>query len=585
MADSVVSLLLETLNQLLDQDADLLLEVEDEIRSFHVELGLASGFIRNSEGQGNAQAVRDLAKKISDVAYEAEGDIDMLAFNIAKQRMRGKFGKLIHGFRYRSMLNDVSKKINGITKRVRDIYGNKVSNSKLNGTDRSQSFFTGDRKFKEIVLPCFPKVLEETLLDQLKEDGAREIISIVGEVGIGKTVLAKKIYNNISVQGHFDCLVWVHVSRDCKAGELLNKILERFQRPVAAEDMKEEDLRKKLSEYLQNKRYLIVMDDLRKIEGWDKVEQAFPDDGKGSRILLTCRPEYEDPQGRPTISHLLGLLNDKESWNSLCDGIFTAGICAPKFEAPGEQMAQKCKGSPLSLAFLGHLLVMQRQNVEAWYKLANYLNTFSIEGSDEHSINLLLSFVYENLPNHLSLCFLYFGMFPEGAEIPVRQLIQFWIAEGFIRQKGSTKMEDVGEQYLEDLIRLNLIQVTARRTDGGVKTCSIHDLFRKFCISKGRETKYLAILLENLSGAAHEKTFRRLAIHVTSSEGVFSELRRCSDIRSFHYSVLGTDHHAPLPTARWSTLYKVFKLLRVCNLGMIEVSRVPEEVGRLIHLR
>lgn len=421
MADSVVPLLLETLNQILDQDADLLLEVEDEIRSFHVELGLASGFIRNSEGQGNAKAVKDLAKKISDVAYEVEGDIDMLAVNVAKQRMRGKFGKFFYGFGHRSMLNDVSKKINSITKRVKEIYGNKVSDSKQNSTGSSQSFLTVDRNIKEVDdLQCFPEVLK-TLLGQLQnDDGAREILSIVGEVGIGKTALAKKIYSDISVQRHFECLVWVHVSRDCKAGELLNKILEHFQRPATAgemQDMKEEDLQKKLSGYLQNKRYLIVMDDLRKIEGWEKVEQAFPDDRKGSRLLLTCRPEYEDPQGSsPPISHSLRPLNDGESWISLSNGIFPTGIWAQKFEAPGEQMAQKCKGSPLSLAFLGHLLVMQLQNVEAWYKLANYLNTSSTEGS-EHSIDLLLSFVHENLPNHLSLCFLYFGMFPEGAEI------------------------------------------------------------------------------------------------------------------------------------------------------------------------
>ncbi|XP_062163799.1 disease resistance protein RPP8-like [Alnus glutinosa] len=586
MADSVVSLLLETLNQLLDQDADLLLDVEDEIRSFHVELGLANGFIRNSEGQGNAEAVKELEKEISKAAYDAEGDIDTLAVNVAKQRMRGKFGKFFHRFGHRSRLNDVSTKIKIITKRVKDIYGKKVSNNNQPGTGSSQSFLTGDRNIKEVDLTCFPEALK-TLLDQLrKDDGAREIISVVGEVGIGKTALAKKIYNDISVQGHFECLVWVQVSRDCKAVELLNKILERFQRPVSAgemHDMKEEDLQKKLSDYLQNKRYLIVMDDLRKIDGWDKVEQAFPDGGKGSRILLTCRPEYnKDPQGRPTNYSLpLSVLNEKESWISLCDGIFPAGICAPKFEVPGEQMAQKCKGSPLSLAFLGHLLVMQRQNVEAWYKLANYLNTSSTEGS-EHSIDLLLSFVHENLPNHLSLCFLYFGMFPEGAEIPVRQLIQFWIAEGFIRQKGSTKMEDVGEQYLEELIRLNLIQVTARRTDGGVKTCGIHDLFRKFCISKGRETKYLE-MPENLSDA-QEKTIRRLAIHVTSPKGVFSKLSRCSGVRSFHYSVIGTDH-VTLPTARWSTLYEGFNLIRVLNLGMIVVSGLPKEVGRLIHLR
>lgn len=91
MADSVVSLLLETLNQLLDQDADLLPEVEDELRSFHAELGLASGFIRNSVGQGNAGEVEVMAEEINKVAYRVEDDIDKLAVRIAKQRMRGEF--------------------------------------------------------------------------------------------------------------------------------------------------------------------------------------------------------------------------------------------------------------------------------------------------------------------------------------------------------------------------------------------------------------------------------------------------------------------------------------------------------------
>jgi len=60
----------------------------------------------------------------------------------------------------------------------------------------------------------------------------------------------------------------------------------------------------------------------------------------------------------------------------------------------------------------------------------------------------------------------------------VRQLIHLWIAEGFIIETGNGGMieEDVAEEYLEELIRRNLIQVECRRTDGGVKTCRIHDL-------------------------------------------------------------------------------------------------------------
>ena len=58
----------------------------------------------------------------------------------------------------------------------------------------------------------------------------------------------------------------------------------------------------------------------------------------------------------------------------------------------------------------------------------------------------------------------------------MRQLIQLWIAEGFIRKIQNRNIEDVAEYYLEELIDQSLIQVATKRLDGGVKTCRIHDL-------------------------------------------------------------------------------------------------------------
>ncbi|KAF5462245.1 hypothetical protein F2P56_018268 [Juglans regia] len=112
----------------------------------------------------------------------------------------------------------------------------------------------------------------QILLDELvKGSRQREFISIVGEAGVGKTALVRETYSDVSVQGQFKYRAWVHASRHCKARELLQEILEHF-RPMSTgerQGMTEEHLQKKLSECLEKNQYLIVVDDLRKIERWD----------------------------------------------------------------------------------------------------------------------------------------------------------------------------------------------------------------------------------------------------------------------------------------------------------------------------
>ena len=61
-------------------------------------------------------------------------------------------------------------------------------------------------------------------------------------------------------------------------------------------------------------------------------------------------------------------------------------------------------------------------------------------------------------------------------------------------------MEDVAEDYLEELIDRSLIQVATKRLDGGVKTCCIHDLLRDLCILESAEEKFLEVCSDvNLS--------------------------------------------------------------------------------------
>lgn len=72
-------------------------------------------------------------------------------------------------------------------------------------------------------------------------------------------------------------------------------------------------------------------------------------------------------------------------------------------------------------------------------------------------------------------------------------------------------MEEVAEDYLEELISRSMIQVSKRRSNGGIKTCRIHDLFRDLTISEAKEEKFLDV--HRSAEFAFPARARRLSIH------------------------------------------------------------------------
>ncbi|RZC44811.1 hypothetical protein C5167_037760 [Papaver somniferum] len=68
--------------------------------------------------------------------------------------------------------------------------------------------------------------------------------------------------------------------------------LEEYTGLKGIEDKNEEDLVQLSYKYLQDKRYLVVLDDIWSSEAWDILSLAFPYGVKGSKVLLTtCNKE------------------------------------------------------------------------------------------------------------------------------------------------------------------------------------------------------------------------------------------------------------------------------------------------------
>ncbi|KAG8378821.1 hypothetical protein BUALT_Bualt07G0024700 [Buddleja alternifolia] len=166
-------------------------------------------------------------------------------------------------------------------------------------------------------------------------------------------------------------------------------------------------------------------------------------DGNGSRIIVTTRLSDVAISLGSRTPYLMNFLDEDKSWNLFCEKAFAEQSCPPELEETGKKIAKSCKGLPLVIVVIGGFLAKSNMTRDYWELVAENVNLYANSENDEH-------------------------FFPEDHEVQVSILIKLWIAEGFLKPLRTKNLEEVADEYLEDLIDRNLVLIHERGRTGKI---------------------------------------------------------------------------------------------------------------------
>lgn len=572
------------------------LGVKDEVERLQKKMERIKSVLQDAERKRiQSAAVADWVRELKDVVYDADDIID---------RCRLEGGKLLgdqpsasttsRSVRSNLLLSsfsccfsvsfrhEIGDKIKKLNQRLEDITKD-MSGLNLVVQNKPDIPVTGvnPRQTTSLVDPDIVgediKRATEELVERIakKEEGDQKcrVFAITGMGGIGKTTLAQNIFNHQKITSEFSPKIWVCISQNFSEIDLVKQIIREAGGNHGDKQTKEE-LLPLLQQIISGKPFFLVLDDVWGEDVWfHLLRQPLQSGAIGSRILVTTRDRNVAMHMGTVHIHPVDELPRESGWELLCKSLYSSSQEEEmqSLSDVGIQIVEKCHGLPLAIKAIAGVLRTRNRSKREWEKVLRR-DAWSMDKlPDDLRGALYLS--YEDLSSHLKQCFVFCSLFPEDRVFYRSDLVKYWVVEGFVPKTQEDSFLEVADEYLEDLVRRNLVQKEFIAFD---ERYTMHDLLRSLAQYLSQD--------ESFCGKAHKLAIlstttklRRLTITDGEDVEVIPEpLLQQKSLRT-----LFIRSHPRLG----NELFVRFPYLRLLMLSGSAIDNIPDAVGDLIHLR
>ncbi|XXG72424.1 hypothetical protein AAC387_Pa07g1521 [Persea americana] len=307
MIEALLSFLVNKLGDFAVCKAQSCQEIADGFDRLKGELSIMQAFLRGAEKRNERNAVvtewleqvRNIAFKIEDFLdyctyrenlLESPGDpipsypswtFSSLRFkNLVPTSLSGVTASIIEQSKTADEIASIKKEVECILRRAQDydLHGTRderESSSSSSSSRITQKGFGYSPLVEEIEMVGFDEDVKKLMVWLMPEDDDSipwSFMFVVGMGGSGKTALARRVYK--LAHNNFDHHLWLSASDYSQAEDFETAVRSFFERSR--------------SNNLQQRRYVLVLDDIKDISFCTNLTGCFDRHGKG-RIILTSR--------------------------------------------------------------------------------------------------------------------------------------------------------------------------------------------------------------------------------------------------------------------------------------------------------